>query len=221
MDSHALWAFLHILLFVYWLGADVGLWLAMAMVKNAALSYETRTTLARLGFYVDLFPRVTFALILPVGMHLTRNLDLYPIGDGLLAAAWIVGVLWSALHIGVLVFKARPFVSRLRALNKAYEALAGLFFIVLGVVSLATGAPIATGWLALKLLLFGTIFWVILGFDTVFQPFTRLRRMGPDGATPSQEATLTRLTNASMAWALMLYVLIAAVAFLGRVKPFW
>ena len=34
MDSHSIWAYVHILLFVYWLGADAGLYLAMAMVKN-------------------------------------------------------------------------------------------------------------------------------------------------------------------------------------------
>jgi hypothetical protein len=221
MDSHALWAYAHVLLFVYWLGADVGLWLAMAMIRNPALSYETRATLVRLGFYVDLFPRVTFALILPVGMHLMRDLDLAPIGDGLLAAAWTVGFLWSALHLGVLAWKGRPVVAKLRAINKVYEALAGLLFVVLGAVSLARGAPVEGRWLALKLLFFGMIFWVILGFDTVFQPFSTLLRAGPAGMTPQQEAGMRRLTNLSMAWAVMLYVLIAAVAFLGLVKPFW
>jgi hypothetical protein len=32
---------------------------------------------------------------------------------------------------------------------------------------------------------------------------------------------VTRLSNQTMAWAVFLYVIIAAVAFLGRVKPFW
>jgi hypothetical protein len=33
MDSHSIWAYVHILLFVYWLGADAGLYLAMSMVR--------------------------------------------------------------------------------------------------------------------------------------------------------------------------------------------
>jgi hypothetical protein len=36
--------------------------------QTPPLSFETRTTLIRLAFYIDLFPRITFALILPVGM---------------------------------------------------------------------------------------------------------------------------------------------------------
>src|SRR5215471_16205141 len=105
MDTHALWAYAHVLLFVYWLGADVGLWLAMAFVKNAKLSFETRVTLIKLAFYIDLFPRITFALILPVGMQLVRDLELAPISDALLAAAWTIGILWSGVHLGIVAWK--------------------------------------------------------------------------------------------------------------------
>lgn len=221
MDTHALWAYLHILLFVYWLGADVGLWLAMGFIRNPKLSFETRATLIRLAFYIDLFPRITFALILPVGMQLARDLEVAPISDGLLAAAWIIGLAWSALHLAVVAWKGTETARRLLAVNKFYEATAGAFFIGVGAVSLATGAPIEAGWFALKILLFGTIFWIILGIDTVFQPFTTLLRMGPGGSTPEAEARVTRLTHQTMAWAVFMYVVVAAVAFLGRVKPFW
>jgi hypothetical protein len=221
MDTHALWAYLHILLLVYWLGADVGLWLAMAMVKDPKLSFETRATLIRLAFYIDLFPRVTFALILPVGMHLARNLDLYPISDGLLTAGWIAGLLWAALHVTVILRKGTPLAKQLTQLNKGYEAAMGLLFVGIGTISLAADGPIDAPWFALKLLLFGLIFWVILGIDTVFQPFTTILRMGPHGSTPAQEAIVTEMTNRTMAWAGLLYLLIAAVAFLGRVKPIW
>lgn len=221
MDTHALWAYLHILLFVYWLGADVGLWIAMAFIRDARLSFETRATLIRLAFYIDLFPRCTFALILPVGLQLTRNLGLYPVGDGLLAAAWTIGVAWCALHGAVVAFKGRPLARALLAVNRFYEAVAGLFFVTVGGLSLATGAPLEAGWFALKILLFGTIFWIILAIDTVFQPFTTLLCMGPQGSTPEGEALVRRLTNRTMAWAVFMYVVVAAVAFLGRVKPYW
>ena len=221
MDSHNIWAYVHILLFVYWLGADAGLYLAMAMIKNPALSFETRTTLIRLAFYIDLFPRITFALILPVGMHLARDLNLYPIGDGLLALTWAIGLLWSAVHLGIARYKGTPTGEVLRTINKLYEAIGGLFFVFISVLSIATGAPIETAWFAWKLLAFGLIFWVILGFDTVFQPFTMILRMGPGGATPGNEARVTRMTRITMAWSLLLYLLIAAVAFIGKVKPFW
>lgn len=220
LDSHLLWAYVHIVLFVYWLGADVGLFLVMILVRNPRLGYEARATLIRLAFYIDQFPRVTFALILPVGMHLARDLGLYPIPDWLMMLAWTAGVLWSALHLAVVKYKGTAFARGLVRVNQAYELLLGGFFIAVGALSLANGAPIEAGWFAAKLLLFGLIFWVILGIDTVFQPFTTILRMGPDGSTPEKEREVTRATHLTMAWALLLYALILAVAFLGKVKPF-
>lgn len=219
MDSHSIWAYVHILLFVYWLGADAGLYLVMAMVKNPQLSFDTRQTLIRLAFYIDLFPRVTFALILPVGMHLTRDLALYPIGDGLLILGWITGIAWSAVHLGIARYKGTPTGQVLRTINKFYEAIGGLFFVAISLLSITTGGPIEAGWFAWKLLAFGLIFWVILGFDTVLQPFTMILRMGPDGATPGNEARITRMTRMTMAWSVLLYFLIASVAFIGKVQP--
>ena len=221
MDTHAIWAYAHVLLFVYWLGADVGLWLAMGFVKNAKLSFETRATLIRLAFYIDLFPRITFALILPVGLQLTRDLDLAPVSDALLATAWTIGILWSAAHLGIVAWKGTSRARVLATINRGYEALGGALFVGIGAYSLATGSPVGAGWLALKLLLFGLVFWMILGFDTVFRPFTTLLRLGPQGSTPESEAGITRVTNLTMAWAVLMYVVIAAIAFLGRVKPFW
>lgn len=221
MDSHEIWAYVHILLFVYWMGADVGLYMVMIFVKNPKLSFETRATLIRLATYIDQFPRVTFALILPVGMHLARDLHLLAIPDWLLVVAWVASVLWSCLHLAVLKFGRTVLARALRRVNMGYELLLGGVFVALGSWSLYAGSPIEAGWLALKLLLFGLVFWLVLGIDTVFQPFTTILALGPDGSTPEAEAEVTRATNLTMVWALLLYLTVLTVAFIGKVKPFW
>lgn len=195
--------------------------MVMIFVKNPRLSYETRATLIKLAFYIDQFPRITFALLLPVGMHLARDLQLYAFPGWLMAVAWTAGILWSGLHLAVVKYKGTAFARGLLRVNQLYELVLGGFFVTVGALSLASGAPIEAGWFALKLLLFGLIFWVILGIDMVFQPFTMILRMGPDGSTPEKERAVTRATNVTMAWAVLLYVLVLSVAFLGKVKPFW
>ena len=207
--------------YVYWLGADVGLYMILGLARNPKLAWETRATLVRLAFHIDQFPRITFALILPVGMHLARDLGLYPIPDWLMALAWTTAVLWSALHLAVVRWKGTALAGRLLRVNQAWELLLGGFFIGVGLLSLATDAPVQADWFAVKLLVFGLIFWVILGIDLVFQPFTMILRMGPAGSTPEREREITRATRVTMAWALLLYALVLAVAFLGKVKPFW
>ncbi len=219
MDSYFIWAYIHILLFVFWLGADVGVYLTMIFVKNAKLSFETRATLIKLAFYIDLFPRFASALILPVGVQLTRSLGLYPVSDSLLTLAWMIGLTWSALHLTVTLRKGTPLAKRLQSINIGLEVVVGLFFVVVGALSLITGSPIDTAWLSIKLLLFGLIFWVVLGIDTTFQPFTTILQMGPDGSTPEREAAVTSSTNYTLVWAMLLYVLILIIAFMGTVKP--
>ena len=36
-----------------------------------------------------------------------------------------------------------------------------------------------------------------------------------------REREVTRTTHLTMAWAVLLYALLLAIAFLGKVKPFW
>jgi hypothetical protein len=220
-EPQLLWAYAHILLLVYWLGADVGLFLVMAWIKDRRLDYATRVTLIRLAFYIDLAPRTCVALILPVGMHLAAGSGVAVIPGWLFALAWLIGLGWTALHVALVLRKGTPLAARLRRLNNAWELVAGALFIGIGALSLATGAPVAAGWFALKLLLFGLVFWVILGIDTRFQPFTTLLRLGARGLDDAAEAAITRATNLTMAWALLLYGLVLAIAFLGKVKPFW
>jgi hypothetical protein len=219
--QHDLWRYLHILLFVFWLGADVGVYTTMAYIKNPRLPMETRLTLIRFGFLIDMFPRTTFALLIPVGMHLARDLALLPVTAPMLVAAWLVGLGWASLPFGIFFGKGSPLARRLAAINRWFEALAGAAFIFAGGLSLATGTPVAAGWFASKLILFGLIFWIILGIDTKFQPFTTLINMARDGVTEAGEARVRRTTNITMAWALLLYFDIALIAFMGVTKPFY
>jgi len=220
MSTHSLLVYTHIPLFVFWLGADLGVYLTMYFVKDSRLSFETRATLIKLAFYIDLSPRITAALFLPVGVELIRSLGLYPVGAGLRWSAWIIGIAWAALHVGVIARKGTAFAKRLQKLNIGFEIVMGGVLAAIGVVSLISGTPIDADWLALKLLLYGLIFWVILGIDTRFQPFTMILAMGAAGSTPEKEAAVTRTTNITMAWALILYAFIAAIALLGTTKPF-
>ena len=103
MQAYLLWGFVHIVLFVFWLGADVGVFIAALMARNSKRSFEARMSLIRLALIVDIFPRVCFSLMLPVGLHLTAALSLYPISVQLLLVGWALAAYWVA----TVVFVAR------------------------------------------------------------------------------------------------------------------
>ncbi len=220
MDMHFIWIYCHILLFVFWLGGDVGVYMTMVFIRDSKLSYETRATLIKMAFYIDLFPRLSFALILPVGMQLMHSLGLYNFSPALLTLGWGIGIGWSALHLGVVLRKGTRLAAQLLKINKLFEAVMGLVIVLIGITSLITSAPIDQQWLSFKLTLFGLLYWIVLGIDTKFQPFTTLLQMGPDGSTPEKEAEIRRMTNMTMAWAMLMYSLIAIIGFMGTTKPF-
>ncbi len=218
--THLHWLYVHILLFVFWLGADVGVYLSMFFVKDPRLSFETRAAIIKLAFYIDLSPRFAFALMIPVGTQLASALGLLPIGPAGLALAWVVGLGWCALHFATVRYKATPLAAQLRRINVIFEWVAGLGLAAAGAASLAGYGPLASSWFAGKILLFGLAFLVVVGIDTKFQPFTMLLRAGPKGLTPETEQAITRATNQTLAWALLLYALILVIAWLGKLKPF-
>ena len=57
--------FFHIILFVYWLGADLGVYYASKFVVKPELSIDARGMAAKIMEFVDLSPRVAIVLFLP------------------------------------------------------------------------------------------------------------------------------------------------------------
>jgi hypothetical protein len=221
MQSYLIWGYLHILLFVFWLGADVGVFVAAIMARNPKRSFEARMTLIRLAMIVDLFPRACFALILPVGLHLTKSLALYPISTELLLVGWGLAAYWLASMVVVARNEGTRLALVVGRLTMLSHAIVGLIFVVIGLNSLATGAPLEETWFAMKLLLFGLVFWAAIAIDVCFRPFLGpFMEIGQHGSSPEREEAVARAINNTLVAVMTLYVLIAAIAFIGKVKPF-
>lgn len=221
MISTSIWAYLHILLFVFWLGTDVGVFTAAIFLKNPAQSYETRLTLMRLLSKIDILPRLCFALILPVGLQLTRGLEIYPVSDALLAAGWAIGLGWSVYIYFMMQNEGKPLGRALSRIQVVFEAVMGLLFVGIGGRALIAGTPELPDWYAAKLVLFGCIFLIAILMHVLFLPFEKpFVEIGTHGSTPEREAIITRTINRALVAVLALYFCIAATAFLGTVKPF-
>ncbi len=221
MISTSIWAYFHILLFVFWLGTDVGVFTTAVFLKDPKQSYETRLTLMRLLSKIDILPRLCFALILPVGAQLTRGLEIYPITDAMLAATWVIGLGWSLFIYVLMRNEGKPLGNTLSRIQIVFEAVMGLLFIGIGGRALADGTPDLPGWYAAKILLYGCIFLIAILMHVLFKPFEQpFMEIGTQGSTPEREAIITRTINRALVAVLGLYATIAIIAFLGTVKPF-
>ena len=76
MDTYQIWLYAHVLMFVYWLGADLGVFTLALALKHPNYSVEQRALLMRMSLLIDMTPRAAMALIAPVGLYLAESLGL-------------------------------------------------------------------------------------------------------------------------------------------------
>jgi hypothetical protein len=113
-----------------------------------------------------------------------------------------------------------PLGSLLGYIEIAFQALAGAGFVVYGLNSLATGAPIDEPWFAVKLAMFGLAFWTVIAINVSFRPFfAPFAEIAEDGSTPEREEAVARAVNHTIAYMIALYLLLAGIALLGLMKP--
>ena len=62
--------YLHLLGFVYWLGGDLGTFLASRQVVRTDLSSQARQTALSILLACDLGPRLAMPIMLPLGVHM-------------------------------------------------------------------------------------------------------------------------------------------------------
>ncbi|MDX2143828.1 MAG: hypothetical protein SFV19_10770 [Rhodospirillaceae bacterium] len=215
------WGFIHILLFVFWLGADVGVFVSAVFAKNPKYSFETRMAVVKAGLIVDTFPRICFALILPVGLHLTNAIGVYPVETSVLIGGWIIGIAWVVVIFAIGANQGKPLAEHLSKLQFGFQAVMGLVFTVIGLNSLATDAPLDQTWFAVKILLFGLVYWAAMAIDLCFRPFLApFMEIGQHGSTPEREEAVTGAINNTLVAVSTLYVLIFLIALIGKIKPF-
>jgi len=152
----AFWLYLHILLLVFWVGTDVGVFIAAKWSERATLSMETRQTVLQLGMVLDRLPRSALTLIIPSGCQLAVAggwLDIpaqYLLGMWAFAAIWLA-ILWRGF------LSADPKTQEQSAkINWLLNLILALAVSGAGMMLLLQGE--IADWLALKVLAVGAIF---------------------------------------------------------------
>ena len=104
--EHTIWVFIHVMLLVYWLGADLGVLLLARAAKRAELSFAERAFALRMAVAIDLVPRLCFAVMFPVGLHVTASGGFAVVPVSAFIAAWAVSLGWIALLFAIGKFEA-------------------------------------------------------------------------------------------------------------------
>lgn len=222
ITSYDLLIYLHTLLFVYWLGGDLGVYLSAKFVADRNLTLEERFRFMRVLMQCDMGPRTALIGLIPLGFQMAWMLGISPIGGAALVAIWIFGLLWLAANWWMFFNEQHSMTAKLRQVDIYIRFGVILAMGGLGLVSLFSDSPIADNWLAAKIFLFAiaVCFGVYLRSEIKnwVAGFGMVRAGGADAEKGNDiiEAALGR----SRVAALMLWGVVAVIAFLGKVKPF-
>ena len=214
--------YLHLLLFVLWLGGDLGVFVLGQHFRRRSYSLPERLVLLRLLVAIDMGPRTAWALMVPVTLSLLYAGNWWP---GLPLAAvvlgWAVGLVWLWLVWDAHAHDLTPRAARDRRIEGWLRYVLAAFYLGLGGLSLATGAPLAPHWLAAKALLFGTIFAAAIMIDLAFKPVgPQLMALIAQGSSDATEVPLRATMDGTRRWVLTVYALLFVTSYLGLVKPF-
>lgn len=152
MNEYLLLKFAHILAFVYWLGGDLGTFLASREVVNRENSPESRHVALTVMLACDMGPKLSMPLILPLGLQMAAMSGWMAIPTAVLAAIWALCLYWFGVVLVLYLNEGKPFTARLSRLDFWFRiAFAG----ALAAWAVATLlGDISPGWLGWKLLLF-------------------------------------------------------------------
>ncbi len=221
MDLHNILVFVHVLLAIYWLGPDWGVYVTSHYIAKPGLALDERRRFLAAMLKIDLVPRSCLIVFPAVGLQLAADLDLSPITGAWLAGVWVFCLAWLVVSWFVYLNRGPQSGALLRRIDNGIRYVVAPSMILAGAYSLATGLWFGSGWLALKVMIFGAI--VALGL--ILRSFvglwvTGFQRLAVEGPKADIELLFTEALAKAKPVVYVFWGSSALMAFLGITKPF-
>ncbi len=217
--SYALVKYLHVLLFVYWLGADAGVFYSSTFVVNEKLSKEARLTAFKIFVNLDMLPRYCLALMLTVGGVLAEFVGYrHPLWQMIGIVA--LGPIWVWVVHMVHAKEGTTFGQHLARGDYYFRGVMIVGLVVSVVYHWVTGPLQPFPWIAAKLLVFAFLIFCGFMIRKKLPPFIEgFRMMAGQGATPASNQKMLDGLMACRPYVWAIWLGVALSAFIGVWKP--
>jgi len=216
VNDYLILKFLHLLAFVYWLGGDLGTFLASRHVVREDIEPESRATALKIMLACDQGPKSCMPLIFPLGLQMGQISGLTSLPAWAMILVWLLALVWS-INVQYLYFTD----------NQAAKARVTQFdfglrvAVILGVVLYAGGALlsgnwIGADWMAWKMLIFAGLVACGLLIRVKLKPFVvAFGQMMATGASPEVNSAMTRSLGQVRPWVWLIWLGLFANAAIG------
>ncbi len=219
MSAYELLLLAHILLFVYWLGGDLGVFYSSGFVVDASLSNEARLTAAKIMMGCDLVPRICMSLMLTIGGALSATIGV----EHLVWQWWaiiLLGPLWLSMVLVLHYQHNASYIPWLTKFDFYFRIFVVLSIIASCTYAWLTGRLVDYPWLILKVLGFGFLVFCGLMIRIKLKDFVTVYAKLMQGTQSEQDdiamaGSLSRVKP----WVVTIWIALLAEAWLGIAKP--
>lgn len=208
---------LHLLVFVYWLGGDIGVFYASFLLTDSKREAAGRIAAAKILNDVDLVPRICLLLTLPTGLAVAASRGWLSVSFAFVVAAFVIAFVWIFLVLAL--HNQIGAVAILRRIDTISRWLFCLALVALSIAGVA-GAVDVPLFISVKMALLA--FAISMGLFvrkalTPFGPaFAKLATSEVDAA--ANETIRTCLDRARPA-VVAIWIALIAAAMLGITTP--
>lgn len=221
MDAILTWKYLHILMFVFWVGTDMGVFLSCKKATDPKLSIDARFLLLHMALRIELLPRTMWKAALPLGVTLSREMGLIELSTVNLLLVWAFTIVWWGISMTGAWHYDKPLGHKLTKLNNIITGAVGASLIAIAVSSAMGNGPFVAdaSWLQWKIGLYGLINLMIVAMLFVFDPMgIEFGKLAVEGSTPATESNIKMIMDRATVTIWATYILICIVAFIATTK---
>lgn len=216
MLDDALYGLLHVLVFVYWLGGDLGAFYASRFLTRPGVPADRRLLAAKIVNDVDMAPRSALIMALPTGLLLAISKGWIAAPDWWGWAAMAAGLVW--LFLAWTLHQKHVAAGPLKLIDTGIRWLLAFALAGAGGAALA-GVLELPAFIALKFILLAAAIFLGLFIRTVLKPLgPALGGLASDNSAAA-EASLAATLNRARPLVVMIWVVITAAALLGLWTP--
>ncbi|MFK8052847.1 MAG: hypothetical protein AB8F65_07710 [Woeseiaceae bacterium] len=216
ITSYSIWLIVHLLLFAYWLGGDLGVFYSSFIVVDEKRPIDDRKTAAGILVALDRIPRACLILMLPVGVSLASSMGQIIIPAGALGALWMLTAVWL-----VMLWKIEAtHNATLTKIDAVIRIVVIASLVGFAIAGLNGSATVLSDWVALKMLLFATAIASGLMIRRVFAPFgPAFGQLVTTGSTPDIERTIDTSLKKARPFVILIWGCLIGAAAVAAIKP--
>jgi len=219
MTPYEILLLIHLILFAYWLGGDLGVFYSAGFVVDPNLSRETRLTTAKIMLGCDLVPRICMSLTLTIGGLLSSYIGVEH-ANWQLVAITLLGPVWLSMVLILHFQHHASYIPLLTRIDFYFRWVLIVAIIASCTYAYATGRLNDTPWLIAKLLAFAFMVFCGLMIRIRLKDFstTYLKILQDDYNDQDNQAMIASLKQVRP-WVVTIWGMLVLEAYLGLAKP--